>query len=216
MIEQRGDGQGSYIFGHSVHNIHIEHLWVELRHILVSKWKPFFESLEWHHGLNIDSAGHIWLLHHLFLDPLNEDILEWAEHWNAHIMHLKYESNKSPHQMFLMGLREREMTAMDVQNRTADEEVHDPKAYGIDYEALEDGELIDHMLDWDKNPFDNHTPDRFNKVQCDPLNCPLEPDEVHHLDATIAQEYDITTYNMDIQKMIWVRALSICFERVML
>ncbi|KAK2462987.1 hypothetical protein APHAL10511_004996 [Amanita phalloides] len=111
-----------------------------------------------------------------------------------------------------MGLRECEMTAMDVWNRMADEEVHDPEAYGIDYEALEDGELIDHMLYQDENPFDNHAPDRFNKVQCDPPNCPLELDEVHHLDVTIAQEYDITTYNMDIRKMIWVRALSICFE----
>ncbi|KAK2460501.1 hypothetical protein APHAL10511_007478 [Amanita phalloides] len=188
----------------------IEHLWLELGCVLVSKWKPFFESLEHCHGLNIDSAGHIWLLHHLFLEALNKDVLEWAEHWNAHTMQLKYEHNKSPCQMFLMGLREHEIPAMDDRIRAHDEAVDDHGAFGIDYEALEDGELIDHILDWDENPFNNHAPDRFNQVQCDSPNCPFGRDKLHHLDATIAQEFDINTYNMEIRKMIWDRALSIC------
>ncbi|KAM6496392.1 hypothetical protein JOM56_009098, partial [Amanita muscaria] len=84
----------------SVHNIRIERLWVEVGRAIVSKWKPFFESLERHHGLDVDSAGHIWLLHHLYLRALNEEILGWAEHWNSHTMRLKHEANKSPRQMF--------------------------------------------------------------------------------------------------------------------
>jgi hypothetical protein len=91
----------------SVHNICIERLWVEVKWIIVTKWKPFFGGLEAHHGLRVDSATHIWLLHHLFLESLNNDIQEWAEHWNAHGMRLKREKDKVPRDMFILGMRRR-------------------------------------------------------------------------------------------------------------
>ena len=80
----------------SIHNIRIEQLWVEVGQIIVAKWKPFFEGLEGRHGLRVDSAGHIWLLHHLFLHLLNDNIMEWAEHWNAHVMCLKGQKDRAP------------------------------------------------------------------------------------------------------------------------
>jgi hypothetical protein len=71
----------------------------------VTKWKPFLRSLEERHGLQVDLAAHIWLIHHLFLNCLNGDIVEWAEHWNAHVMRLKDQRNATPRDMFLRGLR---------------------------------------------------------------------------------------------------------------
>jgi hypothetical protein len=159
--------------------------------------------LEGHHGLIADSAGHIWLLHHLFLNILNEELLEWAEHWNTHTMRLKHEGNKSPRQMFMMGLRECLMDAED-------EVGEDPEPFGIDHEALEDGALIDHMMDREDNPFENHVPDRFNEVRCEPPNCPLGPAEMQRLDATLAQEFDMATKSMEIRRIIWDRALGLC------
>ncbi|KAM6497900.1 hypothetical protein JOM56_005848 [Amanita muscaria] len=55
----------------SVHNTRIERLWVDVVHDLSSKWKGLFEDLESFQGLNIEQAGHLWLLHHLFLKEMN-------------------------------------------------------------------------------------------------------------------------------------------------
>lgn len=38
-------------------------------------WKDFFQCLEAHEGLDPDLESHMWLLHHLFLDAINEDAL---------------------------------------------------------------------------------------------------------------------------------------------
>ncbi|KIL54099.1 hypothetical protein M378DRAFT_57620, partial [Amanita muscaria Koide BX008] len=86
----------------------------------------------------------------------------------------------------------------------------DPEPFGIDHEALEDGALIDHMMDREENPFENHVPDRFNEVRCEPPNCPLGPAEMQRLDATLAQEFDMDTKSMEIRRIIWDRALQLC------
>jgi hypothetical protein len=44
-----------------------------------NKWKMFFMDLEATDELNMSNPAYIWLLHHLFLPAINEDMLEWAE-----------------------------------------------------------------------------------------------------------------------------------------
>ena len=44
-----------------------------------------------HHGLNLRIPAHIWLLHRLFLDAINQDAREWATAWNAHKIELRGE-----------------------------------------------------------------------------------------------------------------------------
>ena len=190
-----------------MHNIRIERLWVEVGRAVVSKWRPFFECLERHHGLDVDSAGHIWLLHHLYLHALNEEILEWAEHWNSHTMRLKHEANKSPRQMFMMGLRRCHLGAVGHRRAIQDEAAG---AFRVDYEALEEGVLIDHMMNRDENPFQNHTPERFSAVRCEPPGCPLEPLQVQQLDAELAEAFDTNAKSMEVRKMIWDRSLPFC------
>jgi len=62
----------------SVHNIHIERLWVDFTAGVGAKWKNFFEELEVQSDLDPNLLSHIWLLHYLFLDKLNQDITDWA------------------------------------------------------------------------------------------------------------------------------------------
>jgi hypothetical protein len=48
-------------------------MWVEVTCDFRSKWKEFFYQLEAKCGINPDLPSHIWLLHYLFLDTINED-----------------------------------------------------------------------------------------------------------------------------------------------
>ncbi|KAM6489023.1 hypothetical protein JOM56_015535, partial [Amanita muscaria] len=82
--------------GMSVHNTRIERLWVDVVHDLSSKWKGLFEDLESFQGLNIEQAGHLWLLHHLFLKEMNAELEEWMRGWNSHKMQIKGHPNQSP------------------------------------------------------------------------------------------------------------------------
>jgi hypothetical protein len=123
----------------SVHNIRIERLWVEVKWIIVTKWKPFFGGLEAHHGLRMDSAAHIWLLHHLFLESLNNNIQEWAEHSNTHGMRLKREKDKVPKDMFILGMRRH---VLDVTIVRQEEAVEDVDQFGIDWDGADDEQLV--------------------------------------------------------------------------
>ena len=63
----------------SVHNTWVEHLWYDVTHEYGQKWKNLFLELETHYGLNPTNLMHIWLLHHLFLEEVNQDAQDWAE-----------------------------------------------------------------------------------------------------------------------------------------
>lgn len=74
----------SFMWGPSVFNTWIEHLWVEVRRWFVCCWHAFFIWLEKCHHLERRNPHHHWLLHYLFLDMINEDCQSFCEEWNAH------------------------------------------------------------------------------------------------------------------------------------
>ena len=192
----------------SVHNIRIERLWVEVKRIIVTKWKPFFEGLEAHHGLRVDSAAHIWLLHHLFLETLNNNIQEWAEHWNAHGMRLKREKDKVPRDMFILGMRRRVVDDAAVRQEEA---VEDVEEFGIDWDGIEDEQLVRELQGQAENPFDGYAPDALNEVPCKPPDCPLTLNQVNGLDATLSTQFNMTAFHdMDVYTAVWIQALTWC------
>ena len=121
MELMRGEGRGSYIWGRfvllsslpwavhtvtpyllrsifsSVHNIRIERLWFDVTKQLGAKWADFFQDLELRHGLDINNPHHIWLLHTLFLEMLNDEIEFFIDNWNNHRLQIRGQRSRSPH-----------------------------------------------------------------------------------------------------------------------
>jgi hypothetical protein len=183
---------------------------VEVGRVVVHKWKSFFEDLELHHDLFVDSETHIWLVHHLFLDTLNSELEGWTRHWNAHIMQLRYEPNKCPREMFTDGILQCQAPGIHEWIEAHEENVPDIQNYGVDLEGMSDAMLIEHLREREPNAFADHAPAHFNEVACEPPVCPLTPASVRDLDATLAREFDPSAQNMELRKMKWDRALEIC------
>ncbi|KAF5334090.1 hypothetical protein D9758_018507 [Tetrapyrgos nigripes] len=90
MLRERGLNCGSFIWGSSTHNTRIERLWVEVGHL---------------HGLQRDNPHHLWIIHHLFLDLINQDCSEFQREWNGKpISGLGH--NQSPDDILLTGMIE--------------------------------------------------------------------------------------------------------------
>ncbi|KAL0577858.1 hypothetical protein V5O48_004130 [Marasmius crinis-equi] len=179
MERVKGSDRGSYLFGKSIHNIRIERLWRDVTIGFGAKWKWIFQQLETYHGLDVNNLAHLWLLHHLFLVPINQEAKAWAEAWNHHRMSLPDRSSASPVEMFTFGMMENGVRGMnEIMSISDDHLVPDMSlaterdAYGVDWNDLEDAGLVAHhqahnAADSDdaSNPFSSHRPDHFSHVE---------------------------------------------------
>ena len=59
-------------------------MWVEVGTQFAIQWRAFFTRLERDHLLDPDKPEHLWLLHFLFLDAINEDCAAFQANWNNH------------------------------------------------------------------------------------------------------------------------------------
>jgi len=80
----------------STQNTRIECLWVEVGSQFVRQWRGFFYRLEHLHFLDVDRPEHLWLLHTLFLDAINDDCRKFQETWNSHPIKGSGTGNRSP------------------------------------------------------------------------------------------------------------------------
>ncbi|KAG1875467.1 hypothetical protein DFJ58DRAFT_721301 [Suillus subalutaceus] len=62
-----------------------------------------FTRLENWHMLNPQNANHLWLLHALFLDDINQDCSDFREEWNCHPIWGPDTNDKSPKDLRFLG-----------------------------------------------------------------------------------------------------------------
>ncbi|KAJ7728403.1 hypothetical protein B0H14DRAFT_2410054, partial [Mycena olivaceomarginata] len=89
-------------FARSTRNTRIERLWVEVGSQFARRWRGFFLRLERLHKFNPDNPHHLWLLHYLFLEEINQDCEEFQTQWNHHPISGKG-NDRTPSDMRLMG-----------------------------------------------------------------------------------------------------------------
>ncbi|EIM82167.1 uncharacterized protein STEHIDRAFT_114791 [Stereum hirsutum FP-91666 SS1] len=83
-------------FTSSEKNTRIERTWVEVGSQFARRWRAFFVRLEKLHGLDRLNAAHLWLLHTLFLEPLNKDCADFVDAWNHQPISGPVTRNASP------------------------------------------------------------------------------------------------------------------------
>lgn len=199
----------------SVHNVRIERLWGDVTIQLGAQWAELFVSFELHHGLNINDHNHIWLLHYLFLNILNEQLQFFSQSWNQHKIQIRRGPNRSPadmfgFDMFVHGVRGAQLPPEEEELSEQELEV-----YGVDWEGLREERILQSR---DRNNPSNEEasswvgrvgpPDSLSGVELDAPEGPLSTYELQMFDQ-VMQHWTADGREVDLVEL-WKHGLATC------
>ncbi|KAJ7715589.1 hypothetical protein B0H16DRAFT_1434850 [Mycena metata] len=196
----------------SIHNVRIERLWVDVTAQVGATWSENFTTLELHHGLDINNVNHIWLLHHLFLPTINDQLTFFAQSWNEHQIQIRNGPNRSPVDMFYFDTLVHGARGHALVDDLSEEEL---EVYGVDWEGLHDDTLLHSQrennvaeMGWTSWLGRIGPPEHLNEVPVESPEGPLHLDQVAALEAVIGQWRGLAA-NSDIIHL-WSIALAFC------
>ena len=141
MLHNRGLNRKTILVGSYVHNQRIERLWLDVKRLVVCRFKSIFYSMEENDLLDPLNDLHLYVLHLIFLPSINNALRELLEDWNNHP--LSSEHNFSPDQLWRLGLN-----SYQISNPEEFKELskNDWESFGIDYEGLLPSEEDDDII----------------------------------------------------------------------
>ena len=130
MSHNRGLNRKTMLVGSSVHNQRIERLWLDVKRLVVCRFKSIFYSMEEDHLLDPLNDLHLYVLHLTFLPSINNALRELLEDWNNHPLSSEYKF--SPYQLCRLGLNSYQISNPEEFNELSN---NDWESFGIDYEG---------------------------------------------------------------------------------
>ena len=118
------------LVGLPVHNQHIERLWLDVKRLVVCRFKSIFYSMEENDLLDPLNDLHLYVLHLVFLSSINNALRELLEDSNNHP--LSSEHNFSPYQLWRLVLYSCQISNPEEFNELSK---NDWESFGIDYEG---------------------------------------------------------------------------------
>ena len=99
MYLQHGIDSDCFKAGTNTNNQRIEKLWGDTNRGITEFYWLLLTQLSDELGVDFENESHVFIIHHLFLDCINEDLQSFKLMWNNH--KLRTEHNKTPNQLLL-------------------------------------------------------------------------------------------------------------------
>ena len=175
-------------------------------------WSELFVQLELHHGLDINNIHHIWLLQHLFLHVINEQLSFWAKSWNQHKLQIRDGPNRSPADLFFFDMLIHGVRGDQLPNEE-ELSVEELEVYGVDWAGLRDDQLL--RARRQNNPVDEEgsswvgrsgPPAHLNEVAVESPTGELTQNEILYLDNAVEGWYQFADDAS--RTSLWVQGLG--------
>ena len=143
MLEHRGLGRGSIITGSSVHNCRVERVHRDVYAGVLTFFNSIFHSLEESGQLDHLNEAHLFALHLVFKDKINNSLNEFVQQWQHHPLSSEY--NLSPLQLFTKGVLENlNSNLIGIDSFLNSEE--ELQVFGVDYDSQMNVEDTDYQV----------------------------------------------------------------------
>jgi hypothetical protein len=186
-----------------------------------AKWAEFFKLLEVQHELDPSNPYHIWLLHTLFLDTINDKVDFFVRNWNAHRLQMAHKRSRSPLDLFnfdmlVLGIHGKPMQFVQAdldRQQEHDQQVDGLEMYGVDWQDLTNQRVVESHLA--NNPVGSEPlttwtrrgpPPKLSKVEVEPPVLDQDPSVFFIGNAIPRIQHHMNSPVQKDRKNLWVEA----------